>query len=433
MALTFRYKNLASLSYAPGTAKAGENGDIGKQGTSGNTLYFIDYDLDNSYAIQLALQRIENNQILSSTRDKTINDRPYKENDIIISSSGKTYRIINSKESSAKNYKFDIEVLGAIHNQPSVNISKIIIANITSYDDITSVNDIDNSKCAYVQKSAATTNNANSLIGEAYTPEDFIMAGTWIKVYVIVTLSTISNPDLTETEQLESQYIDLLKMQDKTSGNSYSLTLYLNNKKSFQGMTPPCDYEADPVPIGLNGIFSFYKKLEFPNLSIFKGSTFADCLADEIKAKGLDDNGNLIYYPDVKPLSNIYFLSDIEMDGMHPSGNEIRCTLSASSDPIWYKTGKGTDYPNGVLSLGRGAFVFPYTDNIDEITSFSSEGYTKCELTNMKYHYNMVFNSTSNHSITSNDFPNYAVGESLTGLSSIKDEDGYSLWTHTAG
>ena len=63
MATVFKYKTPVNRNYAPGFVKPGLDGYVGNKGRSGNAVYFVDFDLDNSYDIEMALQKIENNFI----------------------------------------------------------------------------------------------------------------------------------------------------------------------------------------------------------------------------------------------------------------------------------------------------------------------------------------------------------------------------------
>jgi hypothetical protein len=394
MGLTFKYKNLSSLSYAPGQARAGADGEKGKQGKTGNTVYFIDYDLDNSYTIQLALQKIENNQILSSTSDKKIDNqtdggRPYKENDIILSSSGNVYKIVLAKQTSAQNYKFDIEKLGIIHDQISANIGKGYITNLTNYEDVsenTLNSDANLPERSYLQRSLILNNSTESTIDSPISENDKVLPGVWIGIALEAILP--AKPDV--------DYITAI-----TNNYTYTLTIYLNNKKSYQGDTPPYDEgeseHFDPTQKELYRVFNFYKKLEFTKLNI--------------DTQHGNNPSSTVFY-------NVFFIPANEMDDLHPSGNDIRFTLSNDSEMIWFKTGNGTSYPGGELSLNKGAFVFPYNnlDSIDSIIDFDKEGYTKCDLTNMKYYYNLVYDAKKDSTIDSTVFPKYAVGGSLSGL-----------------
>ena len=101
MAIIFKYKNPINVSYAPGFVKGGTNGRQGAQGVTGNALYFVDYELDNSYNVELALQRIEKGYGLGSTSmNKIENYRKYKVNDLILTGTGKIYRLIPSTNDS---------------------------------------------------------------------------------------------------------------------------------------------------------------------------------------------------------------------------------------------------------------------------------------------------------------------------------------------
>ncbi len=58
MSVVFKYKHPCSYEYAPGYVNIGVNGEQGKQGSHGNAMFFTDYELNNSYDIELALQKI---------------------------------------------------------------------------------------------------------------------------------------------------------------------------------------------------------------------------------------------------------------------------------------------------------------------------------------------------------------------------------------
>ena len=133
MPIIFKYKNPINVSYAPGRTNIGEDGELGSIGKAGNALYFTNLELDNSYNIELTLQKIENNIILSSSNfGNTTKIREYKINDLILSSSGKCYKIIQStSESLFKNYKYDIEYVGQFKTKSSVNAIRVVFKKIT--------------------------------------------------------------------------------------------------------------------------------------------------------------------------------------------------------------------------------------------------------------------------------------------------------------
>ena len=75
MATVFKYKTPVNRNYAPGFVKPGLDGSVGNKGRSGNAVYFVDFDLDNSYDIEMALQKIEHNFILSNDSTKKLEGR----------------------------------------------------------------------------------------------------------------------------------------------------------------------------------------------------------------------------------------------------------------------------------------------------------------------------------------------------------------------
>ena len=77
---------------------------------------------------------IENNIILSSSNIGNITKiREYKINDLILSNSGKCYKIIQStSESLFKNYKYDIEYIGQFKTKSSVNAIRAVFTKVTS-------------------------------------------------------------------------------------------------------------------------------------------------------------------------------------------------------------------------------------------------------------------------------------------------------------
>ena len=52
MGVVFKYKNKMNRSYAPGFVFGGKDGSTGKTGENGNSVHFIDYDIDNTYYLE---------------------------------------------------------------------------------------------------------------------------------------------------------------------------------------------------------------------------------------------------------------------------------------------------------------------------------------------------------------------------------------------
>ena len=373
MGIVFKYKNKSNLSYAPGLASPGIDGSEGKQGISGNTVYFVDYDLDNSYSIQLALQRIENNQILSSLSNKNISSRPYKENDLLISKNRKVYKIVLAPVTSAQNYKYDIQYLGSIRDKAIPPISKVVMYY--------SGNDTD---CS-------------------------------LKLFL-----TLSFEDVTDEETIYKNYKNLI------DNYSFSLSIYLNNKKSLIGESVPTDVTEEKTDPTINELYKtvdFYKKLEFVNLipvqvPVDYVSDYNDLLARE---QNVINAFNLVNIYDNSILTTSANILNDSLNRLHPSGNDIRFTAKMGQDSaVWYNNGADSsdNIKNtiGVVPLGD-AYEFPYLDEETAPTP-SDVKFTKYQFSDLKYYYNgAADNSTGITELSSSFvemFPENAVGHSLT-------------------
>lgn len=314
MPVMFKYKNPVNISYAPGRTNIGENGEIGSPGKAGNALYFTNLELDNSYNIELTLQKIENNVVLSSSSVGNIkNIREYKIDDLILSSSGKCYKIIQSTvESLFKNYKYDIEYLGTFRNSTSANALRIVFKKVQS----------DN-------KENPVPNNS-SLIKESYDDPDYKLRTISYEVKLFGTeyspdkfYSGLPNDETTkdEKEKWEKAIASINASEDIPY--RYSVQLRLKNTKQFCFQSSPDTLEKNVSDMNL----SFYKTIEIPNVDLFKDSfyinpdkqTFNDELAKYCK-------------------TSVFTVSDSMLDRLHPSKNNVACTLNNDKD-MWYKIG----------------------------------------------------------------------------------------------
>ncbi len=382
MAIVFKYRNKSNLSYAPGFSTPGEDGNEGKQGTSGNTVYFVDYDLDNSYSVQLALQRIENNQILTSVANKSIASRPYKENDLLISKSGKVYKIVLAPVTSAQNYKYDIQYLGSIRDKAIPSISKVLIACAPKVSDRASIDG---------------RYDAN------------------------VRLSVFLTVFLEDQEDFDKAYKEIL------DNYSFSLSIYLNNKKSWTANTPPVnmDGKIDPTEDNLYQIINFYKKLEFTNLiPVPVVSDTPYTFAELSRRQEYYANEYNLYddYSAVPYSSN--FDNDI-LNRLHPSGNDIKCTVQFKGDgenkkALWYDTGiNSPDGTGGTIRLDPlgDAYEFPFVDE-GNIPTDDDVRLTKQQMTDRLFFFNGASDEQKGEDDYSaeflNMFPEGAVGKSLT-------------------
>ena len=356
MPIIFKYKNPINVSYAPGRTNIGEDGELGSIGKAGNALYFTNLELDNSYNIELTLQKIENNIILSSSNfGNTTKIREYKINDLILSSSGKCYKIIQStSESLFKNYKYDIEYVGQFKTKSSVNAIRVVFKKIT---DVSADNPVPNNaglvKDTYeaADYKLRTLSYNVKLYGIEYSPDSFYS----------------KDPDGSEIAPEEKDK-RLKAIESITSGEyvpyRYSIQIRLKNTKQFYNQASPVTVEklnntsiGDDTENADNMRLSFYKTIEIPNVDLFKDSFYEE---------GRDD---------LKEYCNttLFTVSDSMLDRLHPSKNNVYCTLNNSKD-MWYKTGMHSE------------------DNAFDASNFMlSEDDNKCDETAEKYGNSTVY------------------------------------------
>lgn len=415
MAITFKYRNHLNLSYAPGVSYPGKDGLPGKKGISGNSMYFVDFDLDNSYSIDLALQKIENNNILTNDSNLTVNNRPYKVNDLLVSNTGNVYKIVEAvnDEAKAKNYKFDIKFLGKLHHSVENDAIKVVIYDITGLVLKDSANQVVKYYPARQKCCVPTNRSEKSLRTKTYTEEndmvseevdthmnptdkDFYMYGTWIKPVLWV------GKDLTTEETVSSKRL------------KYSLQIELNNKKEIIGTRIPGSKDS------LN--FNFNKVLEFANPGIIASdssvSTANIIYTDEFLL-GLRDVDNVSH----SKFKAIY-LSDMQMDKFHPCTNNIQCTLNKEDEKqlLWYKIGRDSvpdptlvddknkqeryiDFPS--LKIGGEALVDPEDEDSQTYCEKTIHDFTD----NVSYY--AMDGSIGSETLKTEMFPKYAYGKSL--------------------
>ena len=358
MPIIFKYKNPINVSYAPGRTNIGEDGELGSIGKAGNALYFTNLELDNSYNIELTLQKIENNIILSSSNfGNTTKIREYKINDLILSSSGKCYKIIQStSESLFKNYKYDIEYVGQFKTKSSVNAIRVVFKKIT---DVSADNPVPNN-AALVKNSydnsdykLRTLSYEVKLYGIEYSPDSF-----YSKV--------VDDSEITPEEKDKRDNA----IKSITSGEyvpyRYSIQIRLKNTKQFYNQASPVTVETlNNTPAGTdaenadNMRLSFYKTIEIPDVDLFKDSFYVN-----------DKDDELAEY--CSP--TVFTISDSMLDRLHPSKNNVYCSLSNGRD-MWYKTGMHSE--DGKFS--------------ENDFKFSEEDVNKCAETEEKYGNSTVY------------------------------------------
>lgn len=369
MAVVFKYKSPLSQTYAPGYTRPGADGAQGIKGESGNALYFIEFDLDNSYNVEQALQKIENNKVISINDEADLLHRTYKVNDILLSNTGKSYRIIkSSKDSLFSNYSFDIEYLGEMHKSFTCPVKYVVIydfTNATFYNEGTTQHVVGsniNYAGDYIKKYSAEENSCyvTNRTEKPYTSKfsknnkDYSLVGSWIKIVGYSTEDTTPKFDNV----------------DGISGSKHSFVIQLMNNKNMSCYSVPVEYNyGDPVQLpdgDNNGGYSvtFHKKLEYPNISTFTEiSLDSSVLINSLLYELLPDNNVKIKYDETPytdadrilsleglpardyerynihpPKCTTAYVSDYSLDALHPSGNNVKCTIN-NSRKMWFKSG----------------------------------------------------------------------------------------------
>ena len=408
MATDFRYKTPVNRNYAPGFVKPGLDGYVGNKGRSGNAVYFVDFDLDNSYDIEMALQKIENNFILANDSIKKLEGREYAVNDLLLSNSGKCYRIIESSPDSIfNNFKYDIEFLGAIKNNTDNNIKHVRIYDVTglrfyskktgklikSYDP--------RQRSCWVNNRTEKPYSTDfyKLLKDYNDDEDFALYGAWLKMVAVTSVD--------DTQKFTNK--------DGLTGSSYSFSILLNSNKSYALNGFPTENTGDPIELGDEtysagkGIgLNFKKKLEFPNITTKPESFFTP--TPEQVAKNKTERDILIEFlfnevtkpgaNNKAPLCTTSYMSDYSMDSYHPFGNNIMCTLSADNS-MWYKSGVGareTVDDNGKRVYKNIPESLELSKNLNELISDGSAQHVRLKTINKnleKYGAGLTFTQTA--------------------------------------
>lgn len=311
--LSFKFKKPINCAYAPGRTTIGKKGEDGDSGENGTALYFIDYELNNSYIIELTQQKLENNYMLSGESEKISDVRKYRFGDLIISNSGNCYRIIKG----TGYYTYDIEYIGRISSTIDENEYSVISVYMYELSDSSTYN--------YIQD-GFVPNNRQYLI-DTSTSEN---------------ISTIAvNPDFsnnasdisTNAFKLYGKWYKFIIGTNIDFGNDTEFTVELNlkNTKTYQGSSifnNSNELISDPVEDrNLYHILPFYKTLEFKAPSIIDAS-IGTIFSDEIPE-----------YGGIKP----YYISDMCLDKMHLFGNEIKQMVAEKNGNIYCLTGDFND------------------------------------------------------------------------------------------
>ena len=312
--LTFRFKKPINYAYAPGLTKAGIDGGEGNPGADGNAVYFIDYELNNSYIIELTQQKLENNYMLSGESELISDKRGYHTGDIIISNQGNCYRIVKGTDSY---YTYGIEYLGRISGKDTDDIPKTV-TEVRVYEFRTQ--DYPSAQMGFMPSNrqflVRDTENPHVIsVDPNYTVEAdvhdldnaFMLNGVWYK-FVVVT--------------------------DASFGGDVEFTveLPLKNRKTYQAdsvSNPPGGENdvLDPTDQPLYQIMKFNKNMEFKAPSVTEDEEIP---VDEIAE-----------YGDVKPA----YISDMSLDKMHLFNNDIKSPVFRTEEETYCSR-------DGVTELG---------------------------------------------------------------------------------
>ena len=299
---SFKFKKPINWAYAPGLATAGIDGSIGNPGADGNAIYFIDYELDNSYNIELAQQKLENNFTLSGNSLQISEKRKYHSGDIIISNAGNCYRIEKGVDPY---YTYSIEYIGRLSVPQNFNINFKILGLV--------VIEVEENNTEYRSIYQGFVPNNRQILKHANNT----------RYIVKVTPDMTVNSNNTEVFEQKGIWYKFLVLTDElVSGNiDFTVEVKLKNKKSYNlDAVSSLDYSVhnDPVNEPLHRIFNFNKTLEFPAPAITR-EIFDSSTSEEL----------LSYQGDP------YFLSDFSMDKVHLFGNDIKMLVCTHEGALY--------------------------------------------------------------------------------------------------
>lgn len=445
MGYTFRYKEARNFTYAPGFVGTGADGNAGKQGDNGTSLYFSEFDLNNSYDIELALQKIENNYVLSRTGETFLTNRVYKANDILLSENGNFYRIVESSNTSLfKNFKFDIEYMGKIAGNTITNVYQMYMFDITGTHFITNDDLPENQfrelryfnpitrSCVPTNRSEKSATRIESSGDDGFavldkiTNEDFNLYGSWIKLLGL----TLEDYTSLYTRKTTTNEYGETNTEAGLVGEKYSFRIDLKNTKYLDGKSlPNSDYSEKTG--GMNTKdgpvkYDMYVPLEFNDIATVQSAKPGWLFSDARMKLFRDiypDEDYVVSKTKTSDCAKPIYLSDYSMDMVHPSGNNIKCTMN-NDQTFWYKSGVNAAYaknmhiggihiPNN-LKLGPESYIFYNEDDPDDVLK---RNITICRNTINRFTSGNVFECTDDQgddsvdlALTINKYPTYAVG-----------------------
>ena len=318
MTFNFQYNRRSSPlfnnQFSPGSISCvGKDGSTGNEGIHGSSLYFINYEPDNDFIKDLLLNKIENNIVLSSDKGKRLPEgKFYTSGDLILTSKYYMYKLVDANEDSK--YKFDIQFVGELRNTSTDNLTDE--EKMSRMVQAVALNE-NQEQSSFIRRSVVSV--SRSMDASAGYQDSSIYTDTaekFKKLYKSYYNNAPSLPyNLAEDSMscIELKPIVILSgsMQADASNYDFYLRIYLKNEKtpsycSFNQVlydnNNTIDYSGDPSEQSLQKTFKFYKCIEIP---LFK------------------------YFPGINDINSApnYYITDMALDKMHPSGNNIVSTI----------------------------------------------------------------------------------------------------------
>lgn len=283
--ISFKYSKPVNYAYAPGFASAGKTGLPGLVGLNGSTLFLIDHDLNNSYEVDLALQKIENNFMLNDNTTGLSMKRKYTVNDLLLANNGNCYKLIYPNGPSQ--YTFDIEYIGKITRKETHNIAE----KFNSLHVYVSIDE---------EKQTGLPNHRQFISGPS--PDEFYSVAEGYSVNDDVSTNT-------DVYTLRGLNMGFLTQFDSTNtelkGYDINVELCFPNKLSIEACAIeelPTEDHTEPVHNDLYKAVPIEKVLEFP------------CILS-------------IELPEEFDMSNAAFVSEITLDMMHCDNQNFKCVV----------------------------------------------------------------------------------------------------------
>lgn len=303
MPIVFKYKHNNCDSFAPGFTKGSGRGADGDVGESGNTLFFLDTEISDSYSMNLILEKIQNNYTVSGA-NIDMSARPYKTGDLFCSPQGEYYKLEYIDNAPV------LEFLGKTRNVQSLpKVYTVCIHNVTN-------------QLGSLCKGFAVSNRNIDIMYKSYK----------------------TNPKVTQQQWCEKEGIWIVIHIPGLTENYPILSVSFPQRKRLDLIAPPSAQYDDTS--GVPFLWQYERTLEFTN--IYTEEEFPEDVSSIDK-------------------KFLYFISSDLLDEFHLYGNNLKCTLNNNATgyykynpnkdkgininlcaQIWYENFlQSSDSPNG--------------------------------------------------------------------------------------